>query len=179
MSKETLADKLSSIKFKEESKSLRKKISLVILIALILGYVFLVLFNVFVAVSATGIRVETKKFDRVSVDDESIGIKGDILIRNDHWYSLDINDLQIEMEVETEDHKDVYDKTIYKSVIPRLKNTEIELDFLFTVSDIDLAHNETWIDLATTEELIIKFTVIARYTWYIMKFEIERKVDIE
>ena len=179
MSKETLADKFSSINFKEESKSFRKKISILILIALILGYVFLVLFNLVVGISASGIRVKTENFDRVSVDSETIGVKGDIIIHNDHWYSLDINDLQIEIEVETEDHNDVYDKTIYKSVIPRLKTTEIELDFLFAPSDIDLTHNETWSDLATTEELIIKFTVIARYTWYIMKFEIERKVDIE
>ena len=110
MSKEKLAEKLSGISFKEESKSIRQKISIGILIALILGYLFFVLFNVVVAVSATGIRVKTKNFDRASVDNDTIGIEGDIIIRNDHWYSLDINDLVIEMKILNEDGDKIKDK---------------------------------------------------------------------
>jgi len=179
MSKERLAGTLSSVKFSEESKSFRKKVSIFILISIILGYLFLVLFNVIVAWSATGIRIETDDFDRSSAGNETIGIEGSITIRNDHWYSLEINDLVIEMEIETEDHNEIYDKKITKSVIPRLKNTKIELDFKFTTDDYDPALNETYLDLATTEELIIKFSVSVRYTIYIMTFEIEVKSDIE
>lgn len=179
MSKEKLADRLSRIEFKEESKGFRKKLSIIILIAMILGYIFLVLFNVVVAWSATGIRIETDDFDRSSAGNETIGIEGEIIIHNDHWYSLDINDLVIEMEILTEDKNEIYDKKIKKSIIPRLKNTEIELDFGFSTSDYDPALNETYLDLATTEELIIKFSVSVRYTIYIMTFEIEVKTDIE
>ena len=179
MSKEKLSDTFSSVEWSEKSKGLRTKISVFILIAMILGYIFLVLFNVVVAWSATGIRIETDDFERSSAGNETIGIEGTITIRNDHWYSLDINDLVIEMEIETEDHNEIYDKKITKSVMPRLKNTEIELDFGFSASDIDPAHNETYIDLATTEELIIKFSVSVRYTIYIMTFEIEVTTDID
>ena len=179
MSKEKLSDTFSGVEWSEESKGLRSKISVFILIAMILGYVFLVLFNVVVAWSATGIRIETDDFDRSSGGNETIGIEGEIIIHNDHWYSLDINDLDIEMEIETEEHHKIYDKKITKSVIPRLKKTKIELDFGFSTSDIDPAHNETNLELASTEELIIKFSVSVRYTWYIMTFETEVKTDIE
>ena len=179
MSKEKLSDTFSKVEWSEKSKGTRSKISVLILISMILGYIFLVLFNVVVAWSATGIRIETDDFDRSATGNETIGIEGDITIRNDHWYSLDINDLVIEMEIETEDHNEIYDKKITKSVIPRLKNTKIKLDFRFTTDDYDPALNETYLDLATTEELIIKFSVSVRYTIYIMTFEIEVKTDIE
>ena len=179
MSKETLADKFSSIKFKEESKSLRKKISIVILIALILGYLFLVLFNVFVLVSAYGIRVKTKNFDRASVDNETIGIKGDIIIRNDHWYSVDIEDLVIEMKISTEDGDKIKEKKKEVNKIPRLKNEIIELDFTFSLSDVDLDEIMAYYSLTQSDELIIEFSVSVRYTMYVIEFEIETEAEIE
>ena len=179
MSKESLADKLSSVKFKEESKGFRKKLSIFILITLVLGYLFLFLFNVVVAVSAAGIRIDTKNFDRSSADNETIGIEGDIVVRNDHWYSLDINDLVIEMTLYTEDHDKIYDKKIEKEVLPRLKNTEIKLDFTFSSSDIDSETNETFNSLYRTDKLIVKFEVSVRYTIYIMSFAVEIEADIE
>ncbi|MFX0140446.1 MAG: hypothetical protein ACFFDN_42800 [Candidatus Hodarchaeota archaeon] len=179
MSKETLADKFSSIKFKEESKSLRKKISILILIVLIFGYIFLVLFNVVVAVSATGVRVKTKNFDRASVDNETIGIKGDIIIRNDHWYSVDIEDLVIEMEISTEDGKKIKEKRKEISKIPRLKNEIIELDFTFSLSEVDWDLIMAFESLGEVDELIIEFSVSARYTMYVIEFEIETEAEIE
>ena len=179
MSKEKLAEKLSGISFKEESKSIRQKISIGILIALILGYLFFALFNVVVAVSATGIRVKTKNFDRASVDNDTIGIEGDIIIRNDHWYSLDINDLVIEMKILTEDGDEIKDKRKEINKIPRLKNEIIELDFTFSLSDIDLDEIEAYYSLSQSEELIIEFTVSVRYTIYVIDLEIEVEAEIE
>ena len=177
--KETLADKFSGIKFKEESKSLRKKISVLILIALILGYVFLVLFNVVVGVSALGVRVKTKNFDRASVDNETIGIKGDIIIRNDHWYSVDIEDLVIEMEISTEDGDEIKDKRKVVNKIPRLTNEKIELDFTFSLSMLSLEDIMAYLSLLDTEKLVIEFRVSVRYTMYVLEFEIETEADIE
>jgi len=179
MSKEKLAERLSRIEFKEESKGFRKKLSVIILIAIILGYLFLVLFNVFVAVSAYGIRVKPKNFDRASVDNETIGIKGDIIIRNDHWYSLDINDLSFEMKIYTEDGTKIKDKKKVINVIPRLKNKIVELDFTFSLNDLDPDSLPTYIELANSDHLDIKFEVSVRYTIYIMTFEIEVEADIE
>ncbi|MFX0140444.1 MAG: hypothetical protein ACFFDN_42790 [Candidatus Hodarchaeota archaeon] len=179
MSKEKLSDKFLGIKFKEESKSSRQKISIGILIVLILGYIFLVLFNVVVAVSATGIRVKTKNFDRASVDNETIGIKGDIIIRNDHWYSVDIDDIVIEMEISTEDGKEIKEKKKEISKIPRLKNEIIELDFTFSTSDIDPDIIEVYESLIDSDELIIEFSVSFRYTIYIIELEIETEAEIE
>lgn len=179
MSKEKLAEKLSGISFKEESKSIRQKISIGILIALILGYLFFVLFNVVVAVSATGIRVKAKNFDRASVDNDTIGIEGDIIIRNDHWYSLDINDLVIEMKILTEDGDEIKDKRKEINKIPRLKNEIIELDFTFSLSDIDLDEIEAYYSLSQSDELIIEFTVSVRYTIYVIELEIEVEAEIE
>jgi len=179
MSKESVAERLSSVKFKEESKGLRKKVSRFILIALVLGYLFLFFFNVFVVASASGIRIDTDDFDRSSVDNETIGIEGDIIVRNDHWYSLDINDLVIEMTLYTEEHDKIYDKKIEKEVLPRLKNTEIHLDFTFTQSDINIEDLEDYYALSNTDKLIIKFEVSVRYTIYIMNFEVEVETDME
>ena len=177
--KETLADKFSGIKFKEESKSLRKKISVLILIALILGYVFLVLFNVVVGVSALGVRVKTKNFDRASVDNETIGIKGDIIIRNDHWYSVDIYDLVIKMEISTEDGDEIKDKRKVVNKIPRLTNEKIELDFTFSLSMLSVEDIMAYLSLLDTEKLVIEISVSVRYTIYVLEFEIETEADIE
>jgi len=177
--KETLADKFSGIKFKEESKSLRKKISVLILIALILGYVFLVLFNVVVGVSALGVRVKTKNFGRASVDNETIGIKGDIIIRNDHWYSVDIEDLVIEMEISTEDGDEIKDKRKVVNKIPRLTNEKIELDFTFSLSMLSVEDIMAYLSLLDTEKLVIEISVSVRYTMYVLEFEIETEADIE
>ncbi len=176
---ETLADKFSSIKFKEESKSLRKKISIGILIALILGYIFVGLFNVVVVWSASGIRVKTKNFDRASVDNTTIGIKGDIMIKNDHWYSVDIDDLIIEMGIYTEDGDKIKEKRKEVNKIPRLKNELIELDFTFALSEVDLDDIMAYYSLINTDKLIIEFSVSVRYTMYIIKFEIETEAELE
>ena len=132
-----------------------------------------------VAASAAGIRIDTKNFDRSSVDNETIGIEGDIIVINDHWYSLDINDLVIKMTILTEDHDKVYDKKIEKDVLPRLKNTEIKLDFTFSSSDIDYEALKDYYSLSKTDKIVVKFEVSVRYTIYVMKFEIEVKADIE
>jgi hypothetical protein len=134
---------------------------------------------VIVAASAAGIRIDTKNFDRSSVDNETIGIEGDIIVINDHWYSLDINDLVIKMTILTEDHDKVYDKKIEKDVLPRLKNTEIKLDFTFSSSDIDYEALKDYYSLSKTDKIVVKFEVSVRYTIYVMKFEIEVKADIE
>ena len=172
-------ERLSEISFSEKSKGFRKKISIGILIAIILGYLFIVLFNVVVAGSASGIRINTKDFDMSTVNNETIRIEGDILIKNDHWYSLDINDLSFEMKVYTEDGLKIKDKKIEVPVIRRLKNEIIELDFTFSRSDLNPDTIETFVSLATSEYLEIKFEVSVRYTIYIINFEIEIETDID
>ena len=174
----SLADTLSNVKFKEESKSFRKFLSVLIIIILIIGYIAFLGYTSYVSASVYGIRIQMKDFEDDQPDNETIGIKGSVIIKNTHWYSSDITDLKLKMTLYGEDDLKIKSKTIEKDIIPRLKKSEIDLDFTFDESDFDSL--EDFQSLNETEELEIKFEASLKYAYiYEIYFEITIDTDLE
>ena len=77
------------------------------------------------------------------------------------------------------DGDEIKDKRKDINRIPRLKNEIIELDFTFSLSDIDPDEIEAYLSLYNSDELNIEFTVSVRYTIYVIDLEIEVEAEIE
>ncbi|TFG08543.1 MAG: hypothetical protein EU539_01885 [Promethearchaeota archaeon] len=174
----SLSETLSNVKFKEESKSLRKFLSVLILIILIIGYIVFIGYTSYVSASVGGIRIDLKDFEDTQPDNETIGIEGSVIVKNTHWYSSDITDIEIKMTLYGEDDLKLKTKTVKKDIIPRLKKSEIDLDFDFTEEDFDsLADFQ---DLNSTDELEIKFSVSLKYAYiYEIYFEITLETELD
>ena len=174
----SLADTLSKAKFKEESKGFRHKLSVLILIIIVLGYIFLFGYLAYVSASAYGIRFEVKDFEDSQPTNTSIGIDGSVIVKNTHWYSADITDIKIKMSIYTDDDVKIKSKTIEKKIIPRLKKSEIDLDFTFEPEDFDSFAD--FQSLNQTDELKIKFDVVFTYAYvYTIDFEITMDTELE
>lgn len=169
-------EKLSSIKFDEQSKGFRTKLSTLFLLIIVIGYMFLYGYLAYVSASSWGIKLDLKDFEDKQPTNTSIGIDGGVVIDNSHWYSADITDISIKMSLYTDDDVKIKSKTITKDIIPRLTKQEIELDFDFTLADFDTF--EDWDSLNQTDELKIKFEV--KYTYaYIYNIDFEITMDTE
>ena len=175
----SLVDTLSKAKFKEESKGFRHKLSLLILIILVLGYIALFGYLTYVSASAYGIRIEMKDFEDSQPDNETLGIDGAVIVKNTHWYSADITNINIKMTLYTEDDVKIASKTIHYDIIPRLKKQEIDLDLSFTLEDFDYDISE-FMSLNETDEIDIKFKASFTYAYvYTYDFEITIGTDLE
>ena len=122
----SLADTLSRAKFKEESKGFRHKLSVLILVIVVFGYIALFGYLAYVSASAYGIRVEMKDFEDSQPDNVTLGIDGAVIVKNNHWYSSDITDINIKMTLYTDDDIKIKSKTVHYDIIPRLKKKEID-----------------------------------------------------
>lgn len=63
------------------------------------GYIFLFSYLTYVSASAYGIRFEVEDFEDSQPTNTSIGIDGNVIIKNTHWYSADITDIKIKMSI--------------------------------------------------------------------------------
>lgn len=179
MIKMSLADTLSRAKFKEESKGFRKKLSVLILIIVVIGYICLFGYLGYVSASSSGIRLELKDFEDSQPDNYTLGIDGAVIIKNTHWYSSDITDIDIKMTLYTDDDVKIKSKTIHEDIIPRQSKEEIDLDFSFTLEDFDYDISE-FMSLNDTDELKIKFEVSFTYAYvYTYDFEITIRTELD
>lgn len=175
----SLADTLSKAKFKEESKGFRHKLSVLMLIIIILGYIALFGYLAYVSASTYGIRIEMKDFEDSQPDNETLGIDGAVIIKNTHWYSSDITNINIKMTLYADDDVKLKSKTVHYDIIPRLTKQEIDLDFSFTIEDFDYDISD-FIALNQTDELDIKFEVSFTYAYvYTYYFEITIDTELE
>ena len=175
----SLADTLARAKFKEESKGFRHKLSVLILIIIVIGYMALYGYLLYVSASSYGIKFEMKDFEDSQPTNTSLGIDGKVIIKNTHWYSADITDINIKMSLYTDDDVKIKTKTVTKKIIPRLKNSEIDLDFSFDLEDFDYDISD-FMSLNQTDELEIKFEVSFTYAYvHTYDFEISMKVELD
>ncbi len=175
----SLADNLAKVKFKEESKGFRHKLSIFILILIVLGYLCLYGYLGYVSASAYGMKVEMKDFEDSQPDNTTLGIDGAVIIHNDHWYSADITDIDIKMTIYTDDDVKIKSKKIHYDIIPRLKKKEIDLDLTFTLEDFDYDISDL-MSLNETDELEIKFEAGFTYAYvHTYSFAITISTDLE
>ena len=82
------------------------------------------------------------------------------------------------MGIYTDDDVKIKSKTITKKIIPRLKKSEIDLDFTFEPDDFDsLADFQS---LNHTDELEIKLDVVFTYAYvYTIEFEISMDTELD
>ncbi len=82
------------------------------------------------------------------------------------------------MSIYTDDDVKIKSKTITKKIIPRLKKSEIDLDFTFEPEDFDSFAD--FDSLNQTDELEIKFEVVFTYAYvYTINFEIAMDTELE
>jgi hypothetical protein len=120
-----------------------------------------------------------KDFEDSQPNNTTLGIDGEIIVHNDHWYSSDITDIDIKMTLYTEDDVKLKTKKIHYDIIPRLKKKKIDLDLSFTLEDFDYDISEL-ISLNQTDELDIKFEAGFTYAYvHTYTFTIWINTDLE
>lgn len=158
----------------DDKKSVKKLISRLFLILVIIGYSFIAIFNVLVILSIKDIGIHPKEFQQTTPDNETIIMEGEIIIENDHWNSIDIVDLNLNISIETDQERIIFSYNIHKDVIPRLQNTTIEIEFEFSIYTLDL---ELFEELNSTEYIVLDLSLSFYYAFYYVELQFDTKLN--
>jgi len=164
----------------KEREKVKKIISKLLLILVILGYLFYILYNIMIGFSAFELvfndRIDMQNLEATQPDNETIILEGAITIDNDFWYSIDISDLLFNYRIITDNGITIGDYKIEKDLIPRCEKIDIDINLNFTFSELEL---EDFIALNSTEYLVMSVIISFRYGLYGIKFSMETKIDVE
>jgi len=151
------------------SRRLRKLLTTILLIVIIVGYSFLIITNILIVFSIKDIKIESEDFELTMPTNETIVLEGKFIVKNDHWNSFDIRNLKIEVELYADNNTYLIGSIYKKAVIPRLKISEITVNFEFNFSE----NPEMFIILNGTEYLEMELSVEFYYAFYRIYFEIK------
>lgn len=163
---------VTSIKFSRDSKDLRKRISILIFIIILVGNIALALYSSYIFYSLTQLKITTNDLEQTRPDNETIIIKGSISIET----IVEITDFDLEFSLITDEGLDIVKKSYQKDKIPTNKKIDLKFDFEFSLSDLDL---EEFASLNETEYLVFDIFTSLNYGGYIISIELEIKQDIE
>jgi hypothetical protein len=113
-------------------KDYKKTISKILLIVLIIGHLLLIGANAFIIVSAKDVRIYPQTLNADTPDNETIILSGSVLIENDHWNSVSITHLNLNLTFTTLNGTRVFSDTYEKERIPRTQNTTLDFNFEFS-----------------------------------------------
>jgi len=171
---------LGPLDFKKETHHFRKFLSIVLLLILIGGYSFLIIYNLYISFATSEIRVEPSEFEQEGgYSNETIAIGGEFLVDNDHWYSIDIRDFTIDYEVFTDDDVKIASKKTTQQ-IPKQEKTKIKIEIGLDKDDYTL---DEFKDLAEalnqTKSLLWEIEVSFKYGLYEVIVNAELESDFE
>jgi hypothetical protein len=159
-------EKLKHIEFSEKSYKFRKFLSVILFLAMLIGWSFLIGYNIYIAFATAQIRVHPQGFSG-TYSPTNITVGGTFIIENDHWNSIAIRDLNVSYSIYTDNGTKVMD---YENVqdAPNHKNTSVTLDFMF-VNVTDMTPAEFWIlytALNETTSLTFDLSISLKYGLY-------------
>lgn len=116
------------VDFSKRERNIKKTIAILLQILVILGYVFYIGYNIIIPWSALEIRINPGEFSETIVDNETIIFGGVFEIDNDHWNSMDIRDLSINITFSLTNGTSLLDYSFEKDIIPAREKTDIEIE---------------------------------------------------
>lgn len=157
----------------ESKRSVRKILTTILLIIMIVGYSFLIITNILIVFSIKDIKIEPDEFELTIPTNETIVLEGTFIIDNDHWNSFDIRNLKIEFAFYSDNNTYLIGDTYQKGIIPRLKISEITVNLGFNFSETP----NIFMILNETEYLEMELSVEFYYVFYRIYFEIKYTID--
>lgn len=172
-------DKLQQINFSESSHGFRKTLSIILFIAMLCCWGFIIGYNAYVALASSELRVVPGDFGYTEGDPyvppipipdfpeipTSITLGGTIFIENDHANSLPINEFYLYFTIYAQDGTRIKGVEIINSTIPAQANTTLDLTIKFDIEDYSdpLELLELLESLETSEYLIFNFSLSFKY----------------
>ena len=157
----------------ESTRRFKKIFTTILLIVMIIGYCILIITNILIVFSVKDIRIEPDNFELTTPTNETIVLEGVFIIDNDHWNSFDIRNLKIEFGIYSDNNTYLIGDTYKKPVIPRLKTSEITINFEFNFSETPYMFTI----LNETKYLKMELSIEFHYVFYRIYFEIKYTID--
>ncbi len=172
-------EKLKGIDFSEKSYGFRKFLSVILFIAMFFGWSFLIGYNIYVGVAAAQIRVHPQGFTG-EYSNSTMNFTGSFIVENDHFGALAIKDLNISMDIST-DNGTLLHQTEFIQTIPAGDNTPLKLgliEFNNGSGGVSIAEYMTfYLALNSTEYLHLDTTISLKYGLYEVYFTINLKTE--
>ena len=159
----------------EGSRDLRKGLSRILFLVLLIGYLTLFGINAYIISSVTPLRIYPQGFSQSMPDNQTIRLEGAFLVENDHWNSVDITDFEIDFTMLTENGTELISRTTGQDLIPRQQNTTITLGFNLTLADLSL---NKFYALNNSEYLLFDMQVSFNYFLYGMNLGFQLQADL-
>ena len=155
--------------------TLRRQIAFVLLVVIIMLYVLYGILFAYSTASWLELKIEPQDFEENQLDNETITMKGSVLIDNDHWYSVDIIDLSVNFTFKTDDKTKLVAEEIEKDIIPKREKTKIKFEIEWAYSDLEL---EDFLALNTTDYLDMELSISFIYFLNPISLELDLRVDM-
>jgi hypothetical protein len=121
-------ERLKGIEFSEKSYKFRKFLSVILFLAMLFGWSFLIGYNIYIGFATAQIRVHPQGFSG-EYSNSTMNMTGSFVVENDHWNAIAIRDLNISMSISTDNGTKLQDvELIYN--IPAGKNTTLTLPLI-------------------------------------------------
>ncbi len=164
-------EKLKGIEFSEKSYKFRKFLSVILFLAMLLGWTFLIGYNIYFAFATAEIRVHPQEMSG-SYDPTNITLGGIIVVENDHWNSIAIRDLNISFTMYTDNDTKIIDDEKIQDV-PSGTNTTLNLTFqIFNASMTPSEYLALYMAINSTEYIRFDLSISLKYGLYAVYFDV-------
>ncbi len=172
-------EKLKGIEFSEKSYKVRKFFSVILFLALLIGWTFLIGYNIYIAFATAQIRVHPQGFSG-EYSNSTMNMTGSFVVENDHWNAISIRNLNISMSISTDNGTKIQDVELVQD-IPAGQNTTIILPIIeFNNDSLETSILEYMIlysALNTTQYLHFDVSISLTYGLYAAYLAVNLKTD--
>ena len=171
-------EKLKGLEFSEKSYKTRKFFSVILFLALLIGWTFLIGYNIYIAFATAEIRVHPQGFSG-EYSNSTMNMTGSFVVENDHWNAISIRDLNISMSISTDDGTKIQDVEIVQD-IPAGQNTTITIPLIEFNNVTELTPEEyltLYSALNTTVYLHFDVSISLTYGLYAAYLNVKLQTD--
>lgn len=163
---------ITKIKFPQDTYSLRKILSIIILIVVIVGYTLLVFHISLIFYSFSKLKVEQENFEYYTPNNNTIILEGDIVVQTE----MEIRDLYLNFSLYTDTDLLFAEEEYEKDLIKKGEANEIAYQFVFEFIDMTL---EDFLALNATKYVFFKIYATLNYGGIIFELYVEFQQDVE
>ena len=171
-------ENLKGIEFSEKSYGFRKFLSVILFIAMLFGWTFLIGYNVYMGFATAQIRVHPQGFTG-GFSNSTMNFTGEFVVENDHWNAIAIRDFNISMDIST-DYGTALQSIEKIQDIPAGQNTTLSLPLIEFNNLTDLTPAEyfaLYTSLNTTQYLHFDVSISLKYGLYEAYLSINLKTE--
>ena len=161
----------TSIKFSRDTREIRKRISILIFVLILVGNISLALYSTYIFYSFTQLRITPTNLQQTQPDNETIIISGSIKVES----IIEITGFVLNISLITDEDLILIEESYEKERILSNEETEFDFEFIFSFIDLDLA---LFLSLNTTDYIIFNILTTLNYGGFLISFEIQFKQDI-